>query len=240
MMRLLLISITILICSCGHSKPEVDYYVISEHEYKPIPGNDSIPPPPPPPPPPAHLEWYSELVMIFDTTDLIYLYQTECEFFRRGRIEQELAPRFIGLTPDHLVVLRSRYIMDFLHDNDNVFMLDTVHKKECRILHMASVSDTIKNPAFYEIREKIKDNGRNGNVFSMIRKTTEEENIVLSCKKKGMEYNPKEWNWSDNFIDGHCNPFSERYEYLVNASGFIIRAKETFKPGQIIMNMQLE
>ena len=51
----------------------------------------------------------------------------------------------------------------------------------------------------------------------------------------GMDYNPKEWNWRDHFIDGHCNPFSERYEYLVHASGFVIRAKETFKPGQIRM-----
>ncbi|MBN1118171.1 MAG: hypothetical protein JXA77_13265 [Bacteroidales bacterium] len=240
MKPLLILSIILFFNSCIQSKPDAEYYVISEHEYKPSPGNDSIPPPPPPPPPPAHLEWYSDLVMIFDTSDLIYLYQTECEFFRRGGIEQELAPRFIGLNPDHLVVLRSRYIMDFLHDNDNVFMLDKFYRYKMRILHLASVSDTIKNPTFYAIRNKIKDNIEYRMVYCMIRRTTEEENTVLSFKKSGQDYNPKDWKWSENFIDGHCSPFSERYEYLVNASGFIIRAKETFDPGQISMNMVLE
>ncbi|MBN1186511.1 MAG: hypothetical protein JXB49_29820 [Bacteroidales bacterium] len=63
---------------------------------------------------------------------------------------------------------------------------------------------------------------------------------INGIAKAGMKYDPKEWNCSDLFIDGHCNPFSERYEYMVNASGFIIRAKVTFDPGQIRMNMVLE
>jgi hypothetical protein len=235
MKNIIILLLLIVIMACSHGKPESNYYIISNvHNHEA--GNDSIPPPPPPPPPPGFLAWYYNLVLIFDSTDMVYLYQTECKFKSRASFHYEnMGPSFIELNPDHLVTLHASYVKEFLLDNTSFFQLDTSQTDSMRVLYMASVDDTIKNPAFYSVLNLVKATRRHhGFVLNFIRRTTEEENNVLDCKRLNKAYVPDNYKWSSIYLDGLTKPNTFRYDSLENKYGFKIRAQQSFKPGLTI------
>jgi hypothetical protein len=138
--------ITIGLTGCMKKQTKTDYYIFSKIDsiqkvrtYNTI-QDDSNPPPPPPPPPPIQYRWYSNIVMIFDTADKIYIYQTEkIDQFNNSGLRPEYIeyeninfPYFIGLTPDQMVTIHTDYLIDFLKDNDEFFRLDSNYQKEQR------------------------------------------------------------------------------------------------------------
>jgi hypothetical protein len=142
-------------------------------------------------------------------------------------------PNFIGLDPDLMITLRAEYLLDFLKDNDTYFRLDTNYLDSNRFFYIVSDFDTIKNSGFYKLKEYIKSKKhtrKDGNIYYTIRKTTEEERNVLSCKRIRKYYNPKEFQWSSNFLDGETRPLTPKYDSLENTYIIKIKAKEILKP----------
>jgi hypothetical protein len=231
---------TITSISCSHKDSVTEYYIFSKQDSlnsicKYDSNNNDYYPPPPPPPPPPSLEWYSNLVMIFDTAEIVYLYQTEC-IYRRIRLDDNhfyvspsAYPNFIGLKPSQLLTLRADYLMEFLSDNDEIFRFDTNYKEYRRIFYIVSDFDTIKNPAYYKLIEHLKTSKFNRyRIFYIIRKSTEEERNVLSCKRISKFYYPAKFNWSSNFIDGKTKPFTNRYDSLESYCSYLIKSKDIF------------
>jgi hypothetical protein len=63
-----------------------------------------------------------------------------------------------------------------------------------------------------------------------IRRATEEEKNVLSCKRIEKDYDPSQFTWSSKFLDGETKPFTPRYDSLEKHCYLTIKAKEIFKP----------
>ncbi len=249
-MRIILfVCIVVFISSCIQKKPEFSYYVFPKtdslnHVMEYDSNSKQYVPqePPPPPPPPPNLAWYSNIVIIFDTAERVYIYQTECEY-KNGKQHyypndwgnfREDYPNYISLYPHHLLTLHSDYLIDFLINNDEYFKLDTNFHEANRFFHIVSDFDTIKNSGYYKLINHIKTSiFTKGRIYYWIRKTTEEERNVLYCKRQNKTYYPEEFTWSEKFIDGRTKPFSTRYDSIENLCSFKIKAKETFKPNAI-------
>jgi hypothetical protein len=242
MRTIISIIIISLILSCSQKRANFDYYVFSKQDsinsiWRYDLNNNQYYPPPPPPPPPPELAWYSNVVIIFDTLNRIYLYQTECI---QGKVSNnindpyiipEKCPNFINLIPNHIITLHLNYFLDFISDNDEFFRLDTNYREFHRIIYLVSDFDTITNQGYYNLIKHIKtDKNKRARIYYILRRTTEEEKNVLYCKRIKKYYNPQDFNWSTNFFDGKTRPFTNRYDSLENISGFLIKSGETFKP----------
>ena len=235
--------VVLFLTSCIQKKTELSYYV--------FPKTDSLNNPmeydssskqyvsvPPPPPPPPDLAWYSNIVMIFDTAERVYIYQTECNY-KNGKPKyyqndwqnfRADFPNYIGLYPYHMLTLHSDFLIDFLINNDDYFKFDTNYHDTNRFFHIVSDFDTIKNSGYYKLNDHIKTNDHSkGCIYYFIRKTTEEERNVLSCKRQNKPYNPEEFIWSNKFFDGNTMPFTARYDSIENLCPFKLKAKEIFK-----------
>jgi hypothetical protein len=66
-------------------------------------------------------------------------------------------------------------------------------------------------------------------IFAILRKTTEEENVVLFHKKNKIKYNPQSIHWSNHFINGKCKPFTSQYDSLENRLKLKYHAISSFK-----------
>lgn len=249
-MRTLLFAFVVLFFSaCIQKKTELNYYVFPKTDsMNNVMGFDSnskqyVPLPPPPPPPPD-LAWYSNIIMIFDTAERVYIYQTECNYKHGkqnyypndwGNFKADY-PNYIGLYPYHLLTLHSDFLIDFLVKNDDYFKFDTNYHDSNRFFHIVSDFDTIKNSGYFKLINHIKTNKyTKGRIYYWIRKTTEEERNVLSCKRQNKPYNPEEFSWTDKFLDGKSIPFTARYDSIENLCSFTIKAKETFKLNTITL-----
>ena len=228
---------------CKRNQTKFDYYILSKVDsvrngWKYKSNSDQPIPDPPPPPPPTNIRWYSNVVMIFDTDNKVYIYQTERNLGinnKNGRWYYEYQsirnPHFIGLNPSQLVTLNSNYLIDFLKDNDVYFKLDTNYHEAFRFLQIVSDFDTIKNKGFYKLLDFIKQDITTKNrLIYNIRRATEEEHNVLSCKRIGKFYDPKDFNWTNKFLNGAVKPLTKEYDSIENISPFIVKSKETFKP----------
>jgi len=240
MRTLTLFLIVVLIFSCSQKKTDLNYYVLSQNDYDTTwiydSNNDQYYPPPPPPPPPHELSWYANVVIIFDTAYKVFLYQTEC-IYKEKELRKSCVypsrhyPNFIGLNPNQVLTLNSDYLIDFFEDNDRYFKFDTNYHDSHRFIFIVSDFDTIRNIAYYNLMKHIRsDIKRYGRVLYTIRRATEEEKEVLSCLRTGNIYDPKNLNWSTNFIDGETKPFTSRYDSLEQKLYFTIKSKEIFKP----------
>ena len=114
-----------------------------------------------------------------------------------------------------------------------------------RFFTLATIQDTIKNPAFYSLQKFIKmymhdyqysnslikvNNLKTINHnYAILRKTTEEENVVLFYKKNKIKYNPQSIHWSNHFINGNCKPFTNQYDSLENRLKLKYHAISSFK-----------
>lgn len=238
----------ILAFSCTRELPKREYFIFSVRDsiyksiqdsiYKCIDDSNRANRLPPPPPPPPGLRWYSNVVMIFDTANKIYLYQTihlekKYKWIKShpNYISETKFPNFIGLTPDQLLTLDSKYFIDFLKDNDDIFKLDTNYNESMRLFFIASRFDTIKNEAFYDLLQYVKKDKRKlGRIAYVIRNTTEEENNVLYFKRTNKTYNPSEVEWTKNFITGDFYPLTKEYDSIENISLEVAKSIMTFKP----------
>ena len=187
--------------------------------------------------------YYFKLVFILDTTNLVYLYQTETVPIDLVRANIQKKERynhsnediselqfsdFIGLKPEYLLTFKSEYMISFIEENKEIFELDTINKYRRKIFVLASTTDIIQNPFFYKIKDYINGiDNHYSSIVGLVRMTSEEENVVLAYKKKNKPYNPKNINWSTNFLDGNCRPFSTRYDSIKNNQNYIIKAIPT-------------
>jgi hypothetical protein len=234
---------------CKQKKTTIDYYIFSKLEAMEKAKLDSIEknhlaPIEPLPPKPESLRWYSPIVMIFDTANKVYMYQTEC-LYKESKPKCEgyfdphyyyeinlSHPHFIGLRPEHILTLKADYLLDFLKDNDTFFRLDTNYHESNRFFYLVSDFDTIKNCGFYKLKDliEIKKMISKRNIYFDIRRTTEEEKNVLSCKRTGKYYDASNFKWSSKFLNGRTIPLSAKYDSVENYCYLTIRTKEILKP----------
>jgi hypothetical protein len=232
---ILYLILSLIIISCSKTEQAKDFYILSAQDS--LRDNGQLPPSPPPPP---GLKYYSNIVFIFDSANRVYLYQTEIHDKNNNTLNESLGktwcckeenyPFFINLEPDDLMTLDAKYFIDFIRDNDTFFRLDTNFRKTNRFIFFVSDFDTIKNIGFYNLIDYIHtDKHTIGRVFYKVRKATEEERNILRCKRSGKNYDPKQYQWSESFLDGNTKPFTLRYDSLENSLPMRIKKKVIFK-----------
>jgi hypothetical protein len=221
---LLCLSLILVIqTACKHHSRK-DFYVISKPDSSlwPAKKSDSLP---------LFFKWYSNLVMIFDSTDKVYIYQTKIVTQKgQNSISNDAKfPNIIGLMPKQLIVLNVNWFIDYVKENNEYFRLDTNKSAVRRLYFIASPTDTIRNSAFYELMDLIKDTKTSTHsITCVVRKTTEEENKVLACKRKQETYYPENMQWSELFLDGKTKPFTSKYDSIENKLNFVIRSFDTY------------
>ena len=176
---------------------------------------------------------YTKLVIILDSCDKVYIYQTETIDNPEFQIVSDSMKysNYIDLRPEHLMTFSSNGFINFIKDNHDIFELDsTKNDSTVRFITVASNQDIIRNEVFYYLKHlvsmyllgpgpnpetfPIKSNTKAFHSICVVRKTTEEENIVIHYKKMKLKYNPETIKWSKNFINGGCRPFSKDYDSL--------------------------
>jgi len=224
---LFLWSIIIALTSCKNENPEKKYAVLN--------SNDSII---------ARTEngWYSNMVIIFDSIDKVYLYQTEevatswdCDYLNDYK---PICPNYIGLRPEYLLTFNSNYFMSFVIDNNDIFKIDSNESSHyCFFtITLASTKDTIKNEAYFEFIDFIKSKRKAFYGFTyVVRHTTEEENMVIQFKKRKLNYDPKKIIWSQRFIDCNSTPFTDKYDSIEKRAGIVHKAIESIRAGSLIL-----
>ena len=261
MFKFIISFLIILLCiGCKETSKKREYYIISYHDSINT-GllNGSIPDslyPPPPPPFPQFLKWYSNVVFIFDSTDMVYIYQTEISRFEEKvkytpigdfyeseeshnimdfdtMITDYNFPNYIGLQPEHLIALKSENFVDFIELNNDIFQLDT-NSQSIHIFYVASNRDTIINKAFYDFDKLITKHERLENyIHYVVRRTTEEEDFVIYFKRHKKVYQPEKLEWKTDFINQNLKPFTDQYNIIEHRCYVIKRAKETFKKNSL-------
>jgi hypothetical protein len=250
---ILLLTIWIIMgISCKQEKEKVKqkYFVLSDkNNWKisfTIENGDTIFSDPPPPPPP-NMKWYSNYVFIMDSTDLVYIYQTEnkdidnINYYSYNSIFQNNTkthdnliyeydfPNYIGLRPEYMIAIESKNLLSFIKLNNDIFQLDS-NKSPFVIIYIASNKDTIMNPAYYDLKKLIPSRDQRKCLIAFItRKTTEEEDWVIYYKRRNMEYIPENINWTTHFINEKTKPFTKEYNKIEQRTIGIIKAKAAFK-----------
>jgi hypothetical protein len=247
--------LTLLCVCCRDLSKKREYYIISYHDS--ITNgllNGSIQDsmyPPPMPPAPLSLKWFSNLVFIFDSTDMVYIYQTETAGYEHmikytppGDYDKSKEmhtinfdtiitnynfPNYIGLRPEHLVAISSDNFIEFVKLNNDIFQLDT-NSKSVHIFYIASNKDTIKNDAFYDLNELITSKERyKSRNHCIVRKTTEEEDFVIFFKRHKKTYKPENIEWQTSFINLNLKPFTPQYNRIEHRCFVIRKAKKSFE-----------
>lgn len=174
---------------------------------------------------PQELKWYTDLVVIMDSKDKVYLYQTE-----RKSISEKAKydyPNYIDLRPEYLITIDSKDFVSFLKNNNDIFGIFPNQENLINPFYIVSETDTIKNKAILDLNKALsKEKSR---TFYLLRKTTEEENVVLKFKKSQQNFEPENLNWSTEFYNGQVKPFTKKYEEFEIESKCVVKARETFK-----------
>ena len=123
--------------------------------------------------------------IIIDENSNIYYYQKNrrADILCNYGIENDTIPKFIGLQPKDLIKIPKDCIEQFIDEN-----VMTKEKRK-QILIMASQTDTIKDQKFLSFLYNTKV------PTYVIRRTTQEEDTVLSYKKKNAFYYSDEIKW---------------------------------------------
>ena len=234
----LILTTIISLTNCNDFKPKTSnkFHVISDQNKYYSDSSEVIKDdygkPIPPPPPPPEIKWFTDIVFIFDSNDYVHIYQTKLtENNTKNEYFKPTYPFFIELNPNQLVTIKSNYFIDFIKDNNDIFMLDSLKHNYSRIFMAASPTDTIKNPAFYDLLNmiKFKNFGRR-QVLYISRLTTEEENYVINCKLKKIEFEPERHVWKGKYLDGKCEPYTKEYQLLEKQCYFVRKAINIFDP----------
>ena len=211
--------------SCQKQAEQKEYYIISKKSYTDFAKRyvydsvQNLPPPPRPEPPIVVVEGtkYSDLVIILDSIDNVFIYRTELFpkiDIQKKKIElicgtglrfDKIHPEFINLKPEQLIKFSATEFSKFINSNKNIFKVDSNRKQ---YLYIASTKDTVYNPCLDEFKKVFK---KQKNLFYVIRKTTEEEEVVLKFVKNKKAYNAMKHKWSNHFLHGVI-PFSQEYK----------------------------
>ncbi len=240
---LLIFGLSILLgnYSCRNKKHVKEFYIISTNDstdfsHSKICYDQSYPSPPPinPKVEIKGINSYFDLVIIFDSIDNVFLYQTDRIINDHSRVKSPRGcvideedkkyydylkfPIFLGLRPENLLRFNSNGFIDFVATNNDVFHFNTT-SPITRILFLASTKDTIENKAFYDLMNMINKNESvskrpKDKISVVIRMTTEEENQVLFYKKKNLKYFPEKIKWTKNFLNGMFSPMTHEYDSL--------------------------
>jgi len=220
----------IIICSFTNCKRENTVKPIKE-EYIVISKEDSISKAYhkknkiPKPFVPQEFKWYTDLVVIMDSKDKVYIYQTE----RKSSNEEAKFdyPNYIGLRPEYLTTIESKDFVLFLKNNNDIFGIFPNKENVINPFYIASETDTIKNVAISNLNKALSK--EKSQTIYLLRKTTEEENVVLNFKRNQKNFEPEKINWSTNFYDGQVSPFTKEYAEMERRTKSVVNAKETFK-----------
>jgi len=211
--------------SCQKQAEQKEYYIISKKSYTDFAKRyvydsvQNLPPPPRPEPPIVAVEGtkYSDLVIILDSIDNVFIYRTE--LFPKIDIQKtnksslcgtglhidDINPEFINLKPEHLIRFSSSEFSKLINSNNQVF---NINSDIFQYIFVASPIDTVYNPCLDELKKVFK---KQTNLLHVIRKTTEEEEIVLEFAKNNKAYNAMNHKWSNHFLHG-VYPFSKEYK----------------------------
>ena len=182
---------------------------------------------------PQEMKWYSDLVFIMDSKDKVYIYQTE----KKSSNENAKFdfPNYIGLRPEYLTTIDSKSFVSFLKNNNDIFGVFPNQANVSNFFYVVSETDTIKNEALYNLNKALsKEKSRS---TYLLRKTTEEENIVLKFKRSQQNFEPKNVKWSSKFYNGQVIPFTKEYEEFEKKINSEVKAKGTFKKKIMIIYM---
>ncbi|WP_162056189.1 hypothetical protein [Pontibacter pamirensis] len=158
------------------------YHVIKEPV---VDSSNSAPPPPP-------ALFYGQHNFIVYPNGKTYYHNKFNDYGWCGTGVDTSNPDFINLLPSDLVELTdenlARFVRSVVQDTSSY------HRKVSAIL--SSPTDSITNKHFKEIINVFRQ--ENFNIYS-VRKSTEEEKVVLKHKIENKEYNPDDINWEGEF-----------------------------------------
>jgi len=136
----------------------------------------------PPPYVPVGISMRSNLII--DAHSNMFYYQTNQKggWCSTG-IENDIIPRYIGISPKDLIIIPKDCLEKFIDEN-------VMTKEERRrILIIASQKDTIIDQKFLDFFKNIKVS------MYVVRRTTQEEDAVLKYKKANKYYDYKDIKW---------------------------------------------
>lgn len=179
------------------------------------------------------MKWYTDLVFIMDSKEKVYVYQTEKKSSNNNAKFDY--PHYIGLRPDYLTTIEGKDFVSFLKNNNDIFGIFPNQEDVSTSFYIVSETDTIKNEALKSLNNAL--SSEKSRTIYLLRKTTEEENIVLKFKRSQQNFEPKNVKWSTNFYNVKVKPFTEGFNKYEKKIHSIIKAKETFKKKERMIAM---
>jgi hypothetical protein len=180
----ILLFFCLILTACIQPRKDKDYVFVVSTFNKPTDPRE-----PPPPPMPT----YAPFNFIVDTSGLIYYYQLQIGKPRcASGIHDNLTPPFIGLQPQNIVQIPEATLMQFI--KSNLHWLNQDYK----FISIASPVDTVKKASFKSLIEIFSDT--TFHVRYSIRKTTQEENVVLDHKVREVYYDADSQRWDSTRI----------------------------------------
>ncbi len=200
MRKIFYVVIVVSLLSCEIKKHNLTTYIISKEDTE-LAGRickKNIPPPVP--------VLYSFCNIILAENNTAYIHRL---YVRRRCLSYEQSkPDFLGLMPADFVILSGNQLIPYLENN----VFDAICTKGITV-SIASQKDTIVHPSFSVLRDYLKKQG-----LLLIRRTTEEEDMVLKAKKGLLIYNPENIKW----INGFHNMSEIKTVWAVRSNSFKI------------------
>ena len=140
-------------------------------------------------------DYYEEHNFIIDKSDRIFYYPQKKVYTWNCIVPEKMPPipppDFIDLQPFQIIQLSKKQIGDFVRLNIN-------KKDETNFIVIASERNKFKSETLCELYNSFYQNkSRN---FSVLRRMTEEEKVVMKYKISGNDYYPEDIKWtSTNF-----------------------------------------
>ena len=181
---------TIIICltffaACTQLSKGKEFTFIVSSFRKPINSKEVVPP---------LMPVYAPFNFIVDTGGQVYYYQLQLGKPKcaSGNDDYLTAP-FIRLQPENIVQVPQSNLEDFI--KSNILFLD----KDYKYISIASFLDTVKSSSLKELITIFSDTTYK--ITYSIRRTTQEEQIVLDYKKRVIYYDPNSVVWDSTRIE---------------------------------------
>jgi hypothetical protein len=180
---------TIIICliffaACKQLTKDKDFVFIVSSFNKPTNPKE---------PPHSPMPEYAPINFIVDTGGQIYYYQLQLGKPKCASVNDDnLTPPFIGLQPENIVQAPQSILAAFI--KNNIILLD----KDYKYVSIASFTDTVKAISLKSLIDIFSDTANK--ITYSVRKTTQEEKIVLDFKKRQIYYDPNSVVWDSSRI----------------------------------------
>ncbi|MEJ7830550.1 MAG: hypothetical protein WKF91_20240 [Segetibacter sp.] len=133
------------------------------------------------------IPFYAPFNFIFDSSGNVFYYQLSRSILNCGTDYDYTTPAYIGLLPENIIQFCPTDFERFLETN--IFSVDS----DYRVVSVASVQDTVKSPVMKLLVDSFSDSANHTRYY--LRKTTQEEEVVLSHKRQQKYYNVDNFNW---------------------------------------------